>query len=105
MIVEASERRQSAETMSDMRRLYTYEGKGISTKLKSTVDGKTYIVSTAPGANGYWELAVFRCIFGVSNVFKPLRVAHTESFAEAEEEHLSTEEMVMRLPREEWQNW
>jgi hypothetical protein len=88
-----------------MRRLYTYSGRGISTKLKSTLDGKTYIISTAPNPHGGWELAVFRNIFGVSNVFRPLRVARTDTFAEAEEEHIKTEVMVAQLSRDDWQNW
>ena len=104
-IVGLSEHEHRSGRATNIRRLYTYEGKGISTKLRSAADGKKYIVSTAPNPNGYWELAVFRCILGFANVYKPLRVAHTDSFAEAEEEHSRTEEMVMNLPLEEWQNW
>jgi len=89
-----------------MRRLYTYGGKGISTKLKSLTDGQTYIVSTAPNASGVgWQLAVFHDEFGVSDVFKPLRITFTETFGEAEAEHTKTEEMVEQLSRSDWQNW
>jgi hypothetical protein len=88
-----------------MRRLYTYQGKGISTKVKSIVDGKKYIVSTAPKPSGGWQLAVFRNILGFSNVFRPMRVENTDTFEEAEKEHIKTEEIVIQQPREEWQNW
>lgn len=87
-------------------RLYTYGGNGISTKLKNLSDGRTYIVSTAPNAEGVgWQLAVFRDVFDVSNVFEPLRITFTETFEEAEAEHTKTEEMVAQKARGHWQNW
>jgi hypothetical protein len=94
-----------------MKRSYTYNGRSISTKLKSTVCGKKYIISTAPRPSGGWQLAVFKVsfeipyIFGWVNYLKPLRVVNLETFANAEKEHFKTEKMVAGSLQEEWQNW
>jgi len=87
---------------SNIQRLYTYDGKGISTKVKSLIDGKKYIISTAP-TGSTWELAVFsHNIFGIYNIFKPLTVHHSQTFEEAEKKHFELEEMVSKLPQEKW---
>jgi hypothetical protein len=86
-----------------MRRLYTYDGQGISTKLRSNQDGKKYIISTAPNPGRGWQLAVFRCSFcGRVNILKPLRVENSATFQEAEERHLQVEELVINSPIDEW---
>jgi hypothetical protein len=88
------------------QRVYTYEGKGISTSVRSAVDGKRYVISTAPRPDGGWELAVFRKNFaGFVNIYKPLKVVRTPTFEEAEKEHASIEGVVTSRPREEWADW
>lgn len=88
-----------------MERIYTNKGQGISTKVVSIIDGKKYIISTAKNPRGGWQLAVFRNILGISNPFKPLRVGNSQTFEEAEKKHFETEELVVKSPREVWQNW
>ncbi|MGA2525303.1 MAG: hypothetical protein ABSF79_01605 [Smithellaceae bacterium] len=86
-------------------RVYTNKGQGISTKIRSNRDGKKYIISTAKDPKGFWQLAVFRSVFGFSNPYKSLRVTNSPTFEEAEKKHFDAEELVANSPVEEWQNW
>jgi hypothetical protein len=86
-------------------RAYTNNGQGISTKIRSNRDGKKYIISTAKHQKGFWQLAVFRCVFGIANPYRPLRVANSSTFEEAEKKHSEVEELVANSPIEEWKNW
>lgn len=94
-----------------MERIYTNNGQGISTKLKSLVDGKKYIISTAKNPLGGWQQAVFRILWEIPYIFgkvdhsNPLRVDNYQTFEEAQRKHFETEELVANSPQEMWQNW
>jgi len=94
-----------------MKRIYTNQGQNISTKITSTIDGKKYIVSTAKDSGGGWQLAVFRIIFEIPHIFawvnhfKPLKVANSQTFEEAEKKHFETEKLVANFLAEAWQDW
>jgi hypothetical protein len=91
-------------------RVYTDQGQGISTKIRSNLDGRKYIISTAKDPRGFWQLAVFRIKFeipyfwGWVDQFKPLRVQNTSTFEEAEKTHSEVEDLVANSPIEKWQN-
>jgi hypothetical protein len=86
-------------------RIYTNQGQGISTKLRSNSDGKKYIISTAKHPMGFWQLAVFKSMFGFTNPFKPLRVENSSTFEEVKKRHLEAEKLVANSPKEEWSNF
>lgn len=89
-----------------MKRIYTNNGQGISTKITNVVDGKKYIVSTAKDPRGFWQLAVFKTTFGMTNPYKPERVGDiSKTFEEAERKHFETEDLVTNTPHESWRNW
>ncbi len=93
-----------------MKRIYTDNGQGISTKLKSIVDGKKYIISTAKNPLGGWQHAVFRVlweipyIYGKVDLYNPLRVDNSQTFEVAERKHFEIEEFVAKSAPEEWQD-
>jgi hypothetical protein len=78
---------------------------GISSNIKSKVDQKEYVISTAKHPSGVWETAIFgKNIFGFANILKPLRVKTSRSFEEAEKEHSWCEDAFEKLSKEKWQN-
>jgi len=93
-----------------MNRIYTNGGQGISTKVRCSIDGRKYIISTARDPGGFWQLAVFKVeweipgIFGKVNNFKPLKMHNSQTFEEAKKEHFKTEELVSKSQQESWED-
>ena len=95
-----------------MKRFYTNGGQGISTKIKSAVDGKKYIISTAKDPRFGWQLAVFRIHWEIPHIYpgkvdvmSPLRFMMSQTFEEAEKIHLETEQLVVGKAQELWRNY
>ena len=93
-----------------MNRIYTNSGQSISTKVRCSVDGKKYIISTAKDPRGFWQLAVFKVdweipgIFGKVNYFKPLMFRDFKTFEEAEKEHFKIEKLVSSSHQDVWKD-
>jgi hypothetical protein len=88
-----------------LRRTYTNNGQGISSKIQNNYDKRKYVISTAKHPMGFWQLAVFRSILGIANPFKPLRVQNAQTFEEAEKKHFEIENLVANFPIAQWRNW
>lgn len=110
-LAKHSEQKMAPALDEIMNRIYTDNGQGISTKLKSIVDGKKYIISTAKNPLGGWQHAVFRVlweipyIFGKADLHNPLRVDNSQTFESAERKHFEIEKLVVNSPQEVWRNW
>ena len=87
------------------RRTYTNNGQGISSKIQNSYDKRKYIISTAKHPMGFWQVAVFQSFFGIANPFKPVRVQNSQTYEEAEKNHLEIENLVANTPIEQWRNW
>lgn len=84
-------------------------GNGISSKIKSKIDGRKYIISTAKDPHEYWQLAVFKVLWEIPYVYgkthhEPLRISNFRTFEEAEFRHFEMEDFVTNYPIEFWQN-
>lgn len=91
-----------------MKRIYTNNGEGISTKVTNTVNGKKYIISTAKDPRGFWQLAVFKILFDIPYIYG--KVDHSnvypgpvsKTFKEAEGIHYKAEELIANRSPETW---
>jgi len=78
---------------------------GFSSQVKSKIDNKKYLISTAKHSSGCWETVIFKVNFlGLSNLFKPLRIKRFDTREDAEKEHSWCEEAVEKFPKVDWKN-
>ena len=79
---------------------------GFSSQVKSKIDNKKYLISTAKHPSGSWETAIFKINFwGSTNPFEPLRISKRfDTYEDAEKEHSWCEEAVEKSPKVEWEN-
>jgi len=78
---------------------------GFSSQVKSKIDNKKYLISTAIHPSGRWETVIFKINFlGLSNPFKPLRIKRFDTYEDVEKEHSWCEEAVEKSPKVEWEN-
>jgi hypothetical protein len=76
---------------------------GFSSQVRSKIDNKKYIISTAKDPSGHWQTAIFKVNFlGYSNPFKPLQFWISSIIEEAEKKHSKVEEPVENYQIEEW---
>jgi len=86
-----------------MKRAYTNNGLGMSTKIKNKTTGKSYLISTATDEwQKVWQLAVFRYKLVGVDASKPLLFDRSFSFDEAEKLHITTEKVVAEDPEADW---
>lgn len=78
---------------------------GFSSQVKSKIDYKKYLISTAKHPSGRWETVIFKVSFlGLSNPLRPLRIKRFDTYEDAEKEHSWCEEAVEKLSKVEWEN-
>jgi hypothetical protein len=78
---------------------------GFSSEVKSKIDNKKYLISTAKHSSGIWETAIFKVNFlGIANPLNPLRIKRFDTYVDAEKEHSWCEEAVEFLPIYKWDN-
>jgi hypothetical protein len=91
-----------------MKRIYTDNGQGISTKIICKIDSKKYIVSTAKDPRGFWQLAVFRILFEIPYIYGKVDLTNgypgpiSKTFEEAEKVHYKAEKLVANHLPETW---
>ena len=97
-----------------MKRIYTNNGQGISTKITCTVNGKEYIISTVKDRRGFWQLAVLRVLFEIPYIYTRVDLTNSnigintypgpisKTFEEAEKTHYKAEELISNHAPETW---
>jgi len=91
-----------------MKRVYTNNRQGISTKMTCLRNCKKYIISTAEDPRGPWQLAIFPITFEIPFLYGHVDYSHpfvgpiSETFNEAEVVHGKVETIVKDQLPEMW---